>query len=300
MIAANRLAAAFASGRSVVTAEVASPASADPHDLMTAARPLHGRVDAVNVTDAAGARAAMASLAAAALLKQAGYEPVMQMTCRDRNRIAIQADILGAAALGIGNVLVLHGDAPSAGDQPEAKPVYDYDSRDLMATIRAMRDSAELPSGRALKAAPQMLIGCADSPLDPPPGWTPDGLASKADAGADFLQTQFCFDLGVARRYMAALVDSGLTQRLKVVLGAGPLASARSARWMNANLFGVSVPETWIERLDRASDPAAEGAAMCAELVAGLREIGGVAGVHLMAPVGGARAIVRVLDRVAG
>lgn len=196
--------------------------------------------------------------------------------------------------------MVLHGDAPTAGDQPDAKPVYDYDSRDAMSAIRAMRKSATLPSGRALKAAPAMLIGCANSPVDPPPGWAPDGVATKANAGADFMQTQFCFDLPVARRYMAALADAGLAQRLKVLLGAGPLASARSARWMNANLFGVTVPDDWIDRLDRASDPAAEGTAMCADLVAGLREIEGVAGIHLMAPVGGARAIVRVLDRVTG
>ncbi|MEZ5667475.1 MAG: methylenetetrahydrofolate reductase [Alphaproteobacteria bacterium] len=294
----NALADAFAAGRFAVTVEVAPPASADPEHLIERVRPLVGRVDAINLTDGAGARAAMASLAAAALVRGAGAEPVMQMTCRDRNRIAIQSDILGAAALGIRNILVLHGDDPATGDQPDARPVWDYDSRAVMTAVRGMRDDGTLPSGRALAAAPAMLIGCADTPTDPPPGWHPGGLAAKADAGADFVQTQFCFELAAARRYMAALVDAGLTERLKVVLGVGPIASARSARWMNDNLFGVSVPDAWIDRLDRSDDPSGEGVAMCAELIAGLSEIDGVAGVHIMAPVGGTAAVMRVLDRL--
>lgn len=300
MTVRNTLADAFASGRFVVTAEVAPPVSADPDGLLEKVRPLHGRVDAVNVTDAAGARAAMSSLAAAVLIKQIGIEPVMQMTCRDRNRIAIQGDVLGASALGVHNVLVLHGDAPVAGDQPDAKAVFDYDSRAVMALIRDMRDTATLPSGRAIKVAPHMLIGAADSPIDPPMGWLPESLAAKAEAGADFVQTQFCFDLGIVHRYMTVLESSGLAGRLKLLLGVGPVVSARSARWMNANLFGVDVPEAWIERLERAADPAAEGVALCADLIAGLREIRGVAGVHIMAPVGGSDALGQVLDRIGG
>jgi len=294
----NALAAAFADGRFVVTAEVVPPASADPEALLERARPLAGRVDAVNVPDAAGARVAMGSLAAAALLKRAGIEPVMQLVCRDRNRIAIQGDLIGAAALGIRNVLVLHGDAPSAGDQPEAKPVFDYDTRDAVAALQTMRDAARLPSGRALAAPPALLIGTADTPVDPPPGWAPAKLAAKAAAGADFVQTQFCFDAGLARRWVSALAAAGLAGRLKLLLGVGPVASARSARWMNAHLYGVSVPAAWIERLERAGDPAAEGVALCAELIAELRGIPQVAGVHVMAPAGGSAAILRVLDRI--
>lgn len=297
MTAGNVLAEAFADGRFVVTAEVVPPASADPEALLERARPLAGRVDAVNVPDAAGARVAMGSLAAAVLLKQAGIEPVMQLVCRDRNRIAIQGDLIGAAALGVRNVLMLHGDAPSAGDQPEAKPVFDYDTRDAIAALHAMRGGT-LPSGRALAGPPAMLIGTADMPVDPPPGWTPAKLAGKAAAGADFVQTQFCFDAELARRYVAALAAAGLTGRMKLLLGVGPVASARSARWMNAHLFGVNVPEAWVERLERASDPAAEGTTLCAELIAALRDIPGLAGVHVMAPAGGAAAILRVLDRI--
>lgn len=297
MTGGNALADAFAAGRFVVTAEVVPPASADPEALLERARPLAGRVDAVNVPDAAGARVAMGSLAAAVLLKQAGIEPVMQLVCRDRNRIAIQGDLIGAAALGVRNVLMLHGDAPSAGDQPEAKPVFDYDTRDAIATLHAMR-AGTLPSGRALAAPPPMLIGTADMPVDPPPGWTPAKLVGKAAAGADFVQTQFCFDAALARRYVAALATAGLTGRMKLLLGVGPVASARSARWMNAHLFGVNVPEAWVERLERAADPAAEGTALCAELIAALRDIPGLAGVHVMAPAGGAAAILRVLERI--
>jgi len=161
-----------------------------------------------------------------------------------------------------------------------------------------MRDQAVLPSGRTLGAAPRLLIGTADTPIDPPAGWTPAKLMAKADAGADFIQTQFCFDAGLAHRYIAALADAGLTGRMKLLLGVGPVASAKSARWMNAHLFGVSVPDGWIDRLERAGDPAEEGAALCADLIAGLGDIPELAGIHLMAPAGGAAAIARVLDRI--
>ena len=293
----NTLADAFAADRFVVTAEVAPTTSADPADLLQRAEPLRGRVDALNVTDAAGARANLSSVAGAAVLKRAGIEPVMQMTCRDRNRIAMQGDLLGAAALGVRNILVLFGDDPKVGDQPEAKPVYDYDSKAAIAMVGQIRDQGILPSGRSVAGFPPMMIGCADTVVEPEPGWRPDSLLAKAEAGANFVQTQFCFDVAVARRYVAALVDCGLAERLNLLLGVGPVLSAKSARWMNANLFGVAIPDAWIDRLDHALDPAAEGTALCADLIAGLREIDGVAGMHLMAPAGGAAAIARVLDQ---
>ena len=296
----NRLAEAFGSGKFVVTAEVTPPVSADPEQVLERVRPLLDRVDAINLTDGAGARAAMSSMAAAALVRTTGAEPVMQLTCRDRNRLAIQSEILGAAALDIRNLLVLHGDDPAAGDQPETKPVWDYDSRDVMSLVRQMRDLGTLPSGRALGANPAMMIGCAETPIDPPADWMPDGLVAKADAGAQFVQTQFCFDPDAVRRYMAAVVAAGMTDRMKFLLGVGPVASARSARWMNANLFGVCVPSDWIDRLDRAADPVADGVALCVDLITNLRSIPGVAGVHIMAPVGGTGAVTRVLDRLTG
>ena len=286
----------LAAGRFVVTAEVTPPLSADAGVLLARAAPLKGKADAVNVTDGAGARATMSSLAAAAILVRAGNEPVLQVACRDRNRIALAADLIGAAALGVTNILALHGDDPEGGDLPDAKPVYDLDSRGVMALARQMREDGTLPSGRAVQPPPRLFIGGADTPFDPPAGWQPTALLAKAEAGADFVQTQFCFDPAVAGRYLARLAEAGLTERLAIILGVGPLASARQARWMNENLHGVSVPEGVIERLERAADPAAEGRKLCVELIQGLSEIPGVAGVHLMAPQQKAEAIARVIE----
>ncbi|MDH3594326.1 MAG: methylenetetrahydrofolate reductase [Rhodospirillales bacterium] len=286
----------LAAGRFVVTAEVTPPLSADAGVLLARAAPLKGKADAVNVTDGAGARATMSSLAAAAILVRAGIEPVLQVACRDRNRIALAADLIGAAALGVTNILALHGDDPEGGDLPDAKPVYDLDSRGVMALARQLREDGTLPSGRAVQPPPRLFIGGADTPFDPPAGWQPTALLAKAEAGADFVQTQFCFDPAVAGRYLARLAEAGLTERLAIILGVGPLASARQARWMNENLHGVSVPEGVIERLERAADPAAEGRKLCVELIQGLSEIPGVAGVHLMAPQQKAEAIARVIE----
>ncbi len=286
----------LASGVFAITAEVTPPLSADPAALLARAAPLRCKADAINVTDAAGARVALSSFAAAAILAGQGIEPVLQITCRDRNRIALAGDLIGAAAQGVRNILVLHGDAPEGGDLPEAKPVYDLDSRAVIALARQMRDGGALPSGRAIEPAPDLYIGAADTPLDPPADWEPAGLQRKADAGADFIQTQFCFDLEVARRYIARLADFGLTERLKILIGVGPIASARSARWMRDKLFGVEVPDATIARLEGAGDEAAEGRRICVELIQGLAEIPGVAGVHVMAPVQKPDAIARVID----
>jgi methylenetetrahydrofolate reductase (NADPH) len=283
-------------GHFAVTAEVIPPLSADPGQLLARAAPLRNLVDAVNVTDAAGARATLSSFAAAAILANAGIEPVLQVTCRDRNRIALTGELIGAAAQGVRNILVLHGDDPTRGDQPEAKPVYDLESRAVMTLARQMRDQGTLPSGRRIVPPPGFFIGAADTPRDPPPGWRPESLLAKAEAGADFVQTQFCFDLQATRRYVARLVDAGVTERLRLLIGLGPIASARSARWMRDSLHGVSVPDAVIERLERAADPAAEGRRLCVDLIEGLREIPGVSGVHLMAPLQGAEAIARVID----
>jgi methylenetetrahydrofolate reductase (NADPH) len=292
----ERLESLLAAGRFVITAELTPPLAADAGALFDRAAPLKGLADALNVTDAAGARTAMSSLAAATLLVQAGIEPVLQLTCRDRNRIALAGELIGAGALGIPNILVLHGDDPMGGDQPQAKPVYDLDSRGVIALARQLRDAGTLPSGRAVASPPRLFIGAADTPLDPPPDWRPDGLAAKAKAGAHFVQTQFCFDLEIARRYMARLAEAGLSERLKMILGVGPIASARSARWMDENLHGVSVPETVIDRLERAADPATEGRKLCVELIHGLSEIPGVAGVHIMAPQQKSGAIAAVIE----
>jgi methylenetetrahydrofolate reductase (NADPH) len=271
-------------GGFAVTAETTPPVSADPQAVLDRAGCLKGLADAVNVTDGAGAKSAMATLAAAAVLARDGIEPVLQMTCRDRNRLALQADLLGAAALGVPNILALRGDDVSAGDQPEAKQVFDLESTGILDTARRMRDESKLPSGRAVTSPPRLFLGAADAPFDPPADWTPGGLLAKIEAGADFVQTQYAFDLDILRRYMSRLADFGIPERLFILVGIGPLASAKSARWMDANLFGVTIPETLIARLDNAADQAAEGRRICSELIAEIREIPGVAGVHLMAP----------------
>jgi methylenetetrahydrofolate reductase (NADPH) len=295
---ASNLQRRLAAGHFAVTAEVIPPLSADANRLLARAAPLRDLVDAVNVTDGAGARVTLSSFAAAAILAHAGIEPVLQITCRDRNRIALAGELIGAAAQGVRNILVLHGDQPAIGDEPEAKPVYDLDSKAVMTLARDMRDQGTLPSGRAIDPPPSLFIGAADTPLDPPPGWRPEGLLAKAEAGADFVQTQFCFDLEVARRYAARVVETGITERLHLLIGLGPIASARSARWMRDNLHGVSVPDRVIERLERAADPATEGRRLCAELIEGLRETAGVSGVHLMAPLQGTEAIARVIEEL--
>jgi 5,10-methylenetetrahydrofolate reductase len=211
---------------------------------------------------------------------------VLQFTVRDRNRLAIQGEFIGAPALGIPNILCLHGDSITNGDQPEAKPVEDVDSRGLMSMARQMRDDGAFPSGREIAPAPKLFIGAADSPRDPGPDFKPDGLNAKIEAGADFFQTQFAYDVEVLKRYMAVLNDHGITERAFFIVGVGPLASAKSARWMTENLFGVHVPDAIIARLEGAEDQRAEGRKICAELIAEFREIKGIHGAHLMAPRG--------------
>jgi methylenetetrahydrofolate reductase (NADPH) len=283
--AASALARTLGSGSFALTAEIAPPVSGAPDALLARAEALRGLVDAVNVTDAASARVAMSSLAAAAILARAGIEPVLQITCRDRNRIAIQSDLLGAAALGVRNVLALTGDDPKAGDQPDAKPVFDLASGDIIRIAAAMRDRGVVASGREIDSPPPLFIGCADLPVDPKPDWRPDSLKAKADAGAQFVQTQLCWDVALIRRYVARLAEHGLTERLHILVGVGPLASARSAKWMREHLFGVIVPDAVIARLEGAADQKSEGTRICAEMLDELATIPGIAGAHLMAPV---------------
>jgi len=278
------LAAALKSGRFVVTAELAPPVATDPSAFVARAMPLKGVATAVNVTDGAGAKAHLSSIAAARFLIDAGIEPILQMTCRDRNRIALQSDLIGAVALGVRNVLVLTGDDPKLGDQPEAKPVFDLDSRALIETADRMRREHKLPPGTEIKGAFDLLLGAADLPIDPPPDWNPKSLAAKAAAGADFIQTQFCMDVAVVRRYAARLVELGLAPKLAVLIGVAPIPSARSARWMRERLFGTIIPEAIVDRLEKAADARREGVRICAELLQQFAEIPGIAGAHVMAP----------------
>ena len=280
---ASDLQARLKAGDFVVTAEITPPVSTDPAEFLSRALPLKGVATAVNVTDGAGAKVHLSSLAAAHFLVQNGIEPIFQMTCRDRNRLALQADILGAVSLGVRNMLMLAGDDPKAGDQPEAKPVFDVDSKGLLAMANRMRGEQKLPSGTAIKGGVHLVLGAADVPIDPPPGWEPKGLRAKAAAGADFVQTQFCMDVGVVRRYAARLRDQGI--RLPILVGVAPIPSARSARWMREKLFGTLIPDAIVQRLDKAADPKREGRRICVEVLQELAETPGVAGAHVMAPM---------------
>ena len=284
-------------GRFVVTAELTPPVSCDGSELLRKAAPLKGLADAVNVTDGAGARAHLSALAAASLLLGAGIEPILQLTCRDKNRIALQSELMGAAALGIRNLLLLTGDDPKQGDQPETKPVFDIDSKTLIDTARRLRDDGALPTGRKIGGRADFCIGAADIPIDPPPGWQPNALLAKAEAGAQFVQTQFCMDAAIVRRYVGALEAAGVTKQLAILIGVNPLRSAKSARWIKNNLYGTIIPDAFVERLEKASDPAREGINICVELIAELSTIPGVAGVHIMAP-GNDAAIAEVIEAV--
>jgi methylenetetrahydrofolate reductase (NADPH) len=275
---------ALASGRFVITAEVTPPVSCNPEDLLDKSLPLKGLADAVNVTDGAGARAHLGALASAVILQRNGIDPVLQMTCRDRNRLALQSDLLGAAALGLHNLLVLRGDDPTAGDQPDAKPVFDLDSGALIATAISIRDKGELPSGRKVTGKAEFFIGAADMPIDPPKDWQPKSLKAKIAAGAQFAQTQFCMDINIVRRYVARLQQDKLPNKIALLIGVVPLRSAKSARWIKEQLFGAIIPDAIVERLDYSGDPAAEGKQICIDFIAQLSEIPGVAGAHIMAP----------------
>lgn len=267
-----------------ITAEIVPPISATGTQLLEEASVIRGLVDGINVTDGAGASTTMSSFSAAALLAAEGHEPVLQITCRDRNRIALTADLLGAAAHGCYNLLMLMGDDPAKGDQPGAKPVFDLDSRQIMQIATALRKDGALPSGKSVSEPPPFFVGAADMPIDPPAAWKPDGLLAKIESGAQFSQTQFCFEPEVAARYIARLNDEGITEKLGVIMGIGPILSAKSARWMNDNLYGVTIPEATVKRLEQASDAKAEGRKLCAELIQQYREIPGLSGVHIMAP----------------
>lgn len=279
----SRLQEVLLSGSFAITAEVTPPVSAIPSDLMALVEPLAGKVDAINFTDGARARPHMAGLAAAALALKAEIEPVLQLTCRDRNRIALQSDLLGAAALGVRNILVLTGDDPKMGDQPDAKPVFDLDSSTLLATARCLTEGV-MPSGKKLNHPPSFFLGAADVPQDPPLDWKPIALRRKVEAGAAFVQTQFCYDTYTIRKWTERLEEDGLIDQVFILIGIGPLSSAKSARWMRDTLHGVRIPDTIIDRLDGATNQAMEGRNIVAEIIHELSTVSGVDGVHLMAP----------------
>jgi len=279
----GRLERVLRTGKFAVTAELAPPDSANPKDVYARARVFDGYVDGMNATDGAGANCHMSSVGMCALLTRIGYAPVMQIACRDKNRIAIQGDVLGGAAMGVTNILCLTGDGVQAGDQPEAKPVFDLDSISLLETLRIMRDEGQFLSGRKISEPPKVFLGAAANPFVPPYDFRPLRMAKKITAGAQFIQTQYCYDIPRFKAFMSRVRDLGLLEKCFVLAGVGPLASARAATWIRDNVPGIHIPDGVIKRLAGAQDQKKEGKQLCIDLIQELREIEGVSGVHVMA-----------------
>jgi len=280
---AGRLERVLIAKQFAVTAEVVPPASPDPSGLLASARRLKGFADAFNVTDSPRAHVHMASWAGAALLLREGLEPVMQMVTRDRNRIALQADVLGASALGVRNVMALGGDDPKAGNEPDATAVSDLTTEAFIETLRNLRDRGVLHGGDSVDPRPPLFIGATSNPFAGPIEDSFVNLRGKAEAGADFVQTQAIFDLDAFEEWMHLVRKEWLHEKLHILAGVVPLKSLKAARFMNEKVPGVVVPADVLRRIEKASDAKAEGLAIAIGIVEALKKIEGVRGVHLMA-----------------
>ena len=281
----SRLEKVLSTGQFAVTAECGPPRGADVAALEKKGRYLLGYVDAVNVTDNQTAIVRMSSLAACSILKGLGHEPVLQMVTRDRNRIALQSDVFGAYALGIRNVLCLTGDHQSFGNQKEASGVFDLDSIQLVKTVRDMREEGKIIGGAEIQVPPKMFIGAAENPFADPAEWRVVRLAKKVKAGADFIQTQCIFNINRFEQFMTRARDMGLTESVSILAGITPLKNAGMARYMSTKVAGMDIPEEIINRISALpkEDQPQEGIKIAVETIERIREIEGVAGVHLMA-----------------
>ena len=267
-------------GDFVFTAETTPPDASNKQVLIEKTKSLKGVADAINVTDSPGAKVHMSALTAAIILAQNNIDPILQLTVRDRNRLALQGDLVGASALGVHNILCLSGDDPKGGDQPDTKAVHDINSLTLVATAEMMRTEKKFPSGRIIDPAPKLFIGGAEVPSRGLPDTTK--IFNKINSGVNFFQTQYVFEVNKLKEYMKVLEDSGILERTYFLIGLGPFASAKSAKWMNENLFGVDVPDEIVKRLEQAKDAKMESKNICLELIQAFREIKGVNGIHLM------------------
>ncbi|MHB1293412.1 MAG: methylenetetrahydrofolate reductase [Anaerolineae bacterium] len=286
MKSGSRLERVLESGAFAVTAELGPPKGPDLGVVETKMGLLDGVCDAVNITDNQTAIVRLSSVATCAVLCRSGMEPVMQMTCRDRNRLAIQADLFGAVALGVRNLLCLTGDHQCFGNHPTAKNVYDLDSIQLIQMVAQMRDTGLNAGGEAIAGPMPLFIGGAANPFGDPFAFRVTRLAKKVAAGADFIQTQCIFDLPRFRAFMRQAVDLGLHERTHILAGVMPLKSAGAARYINNNVAGISVPDEIVKRMadaGKGKKAQAEGIRLCAETIQQVREIEGVHGVHIMA-----------------
>lgn len=291
------LEALLRAGHFVVTAEMQPTSGADPEEVRTLATGLIGRVDAANCTDNPAARPHLSSLAAGHVLVQSGLEPVVQLTCRDRNRLALQADLLGAACLGARNVLLLTGDGVTAGDHPETKPLFDLDSLHLLRTACILRDQGTYLSGRPLSTRPSFFIGAVENPFAPPHDYRPMRLAKKVEAGAEFVQLQLCFNVPRLREFVARTRDLGLLERVFLLVSVYVTRSTRALRYLRDVVPGIDVPDAVMARLEHGPSElqAEEGFRLALETVAALREIRGISGVHLIS-IKGQEAILRLIE----
>jgi len=280
----------LAKGEFVVTGELGPPKSVDPEKLDEKIKALRGAVDAVNITDNQTAIVRISSIGTGVYALKAGLEPVIQMTCRDRNRLAIQADIMGASLHGLKNLLCLSGDHQVFGNHPQAKHVYDMDSIQLIKMISDMCDKGIFQCGEEIKnnkksdvKAPKYFIGGAANPFVEPFEWRVNRLEKKIAAGVDFIQTQCIYDMDIFSRWMEQVVARGLHKKVKILAGVTPIRSFGMAKYMKNSVAGVIVPDPLLKRIADAEDPKAEGLAVCSEQIRAFRNMEGVAGVHIMA-----------------
>ncbi len=284
------------SGKFAVTAELGPPKGTGIKAILRKAELLKPAVDAVNVTDNQTAITRMCSLAVSSIVREAGVEPVMQITCRDRNRIAIQSDVLGAVGLGIKNILCLSGDHQKFGNHPGAKNVFDLDSIQLIQTLHGMRERKKFASGDDFTGEAPLFIGGAANPYADPYEFRVIRLAKKVKAGADFIQTQAVFDVAKFARWMETVRERGLAERVHILAGIIPVKSVAMARYMRDYVSGVSVPDEIVTRLEQATDVKEEGVRICLEIIEQVRDIPGVHGIHLMA-VGWEEMVPTIVDR---
>ena len=281
----SRLKSVLEKGNFAVTAECGPPKGADPEVILNKAEILRGKVDALNVTDNQTAIVRMSSLAACSLLKTAGLDPVLQMVVRDRNRIALQSDILGASALGIRNVLCLSGDHQVFGNQPQALGVFDLDSIQFVQTVKAMRDEGIILGGESLASPPDLFIGAAANPFADPLDFRVVRLAKKIEAGAGFIQTQCIYNLERFEKWLTMAADRGLTEKVFIIGGVTPLKSPGMAKYMKNRVSGMEIPDDVIKRMEGVpkDKQREEGIRICVETILRLKEMPGVKGVHVMA-----------------
>ena len=266
----------------VFTAETSPPDSTVKSEITDRVSCLKDLADAINITDGASAKSHLSSLVVSSIIKDFGIEPIMQLTTRDRNRIALQSDLLGAWTLKIQNILCIYGDLIKTGDQPDAKEVRDLDTLGIINTANHFKTKKTFPSGRTITSAPEFFIGGADTPFEIDEQFDCSNLIKKIQNGVNFFQTQYAFDYDILKIYMNKLREYNVTKNSHYLVGLGVIKSAKSAKWMNKNLFGIDIPEPLIRRLENSKNETQEGINICIELIEKYKEIDGIHGIHLM------------------